>query len=119
MDQDRCELLCLDLGRAEALRAARLPAPTAQEVSGRAAALADPTRLVIAAALRDGGELCVCDLAWVAERSENLVSHHLRALRAARLAQCRRERRMVFYSLTPDGTALLEAVLDDYVALVE
>ena len=25
---------------------------------------------------------CVCDLAWVAERAENLVSHHVRALRS-------------------------------------
>src|SRR5438876_2971391 len=32
--------------------------------------------------LRDGGELCVCDLAWISERSQKLVSHHLRALRS-------------------------------------
>jgi benzylsuccinate CoA-transferase BbsF subunit len=25
----------------------------------------------------------VCDLAWIVERAQNLVSHHLRALRAA------------------------------------
>ena len=36
----------------------------------RAKALADPTRLTLAAALADADELCVCDLAWVAEQPE-------------------------------------------------
>jgi DNA-binding transcriptional ArsR family regulator len=40
-------------------------------------------------------ELCVCDLAWVAERADNLVGHHLRVLRAAGLASSRREGGMV------------------------
>jgi phosphohistidine phosphatase SixA len=51
--------------------------------ASRARALADPTRLSLAASLRDGGELCVCDLAWISGRPQNLVSHHLRALYAA------------------------------------
>ena len=66
-------------------------------------ALGDPTRLTIALALRDGGELCVCDLAWITERAENLVSHHLRALRAAGLADYRRDGKMALYSLTERG----------------
>jgi DNA-binding transcriptional ArsR family regulator len=106
-----CDLLCLDLPRAEALRRSRPAAATAEAAAARAKALADPTRLTIAAALRDGGELCVCDLAWVAERSEGLVSHHARALRAAGLVASRRDGRMVLYSLTGAGKALLEAVL--------
>jgi DNA-binding transcriptional ArsR family regulator len=109
---DRCDLLCLDLPRAEALRAAGLDPLAAREAATRAAALGDPTRLTIAVALRDGGELCVCDLAWVAERSANLVGHHLRALRDAGLARSRREHRVVFYSLTEAGRELLRSVLD-------
>ncbi len=54
----------------------------------------------------------MCDLAWVAERSENLVGHHLRALRDAGLARSRREHRVVFYSLTEAGRELLRSVLD-------
>ena len=81
---DRCELLCLDLEKAERLRHSRLDPARAAELAEQARALADPTRLTIAAALADTDELCVCDLAWVTERAENLVSHHLRALRAAR-----------------------------------
>jgi ArsR family transcriptional regulator, lead/cadmium/zinc/bismuth-responsive transcriptional repressor len=111
MDDDRCELLCLDLPKAEALRASR---PSEREVRVLAAdfrALGDPTRLTVALALRDGSELCVCDLAWIVERAENLVSHHVRALRAAGLADYRRDGKMALYSLTERGKTLLEVVV--------
>jgi len=55
-------------------------------------------------------ELCVCDLAWIAGRPLNLVSHHLRALRGAGLAQSRRAHKIVYYELTSDGRELLAAV---------
>ncbi len=60
-----------------------------QRAATRAKALADPTRFLIALALRDGEELCVCDLAWITARAENLVGHHLRALRDAPASQAR------------------------------
>ena len=44
-------------------------------------------------------------------RAENLVGHHLRALRDAGLANSRREGKIIFYSLTPAGSALLDAHL--------
>jgi DNA-binding MarR family transcriptional regulator len=47
----------------------------------------------------------------VTERSDGLVSHHARALRAAGLVVSRRDGKMVLYSLTTAGAALLEAVL--------
>jgi DNA-binding transcriptional ArsR family regulator len=109
---DRCDLLCLDLPKAERLRAERLDEPSAQLLAERAKALSDPTRLTLAAALGATDELCVCDLAWVSERAENLVSHHLRALRAAGLVSSRRDGKMVMYSLTDAGRSLLAAVLD-------
>jgi DNA-binding transcriptional ArsR family regulator len=65
---------------------------------------------MLAAALRDG-ELCVCDLSWIAERAQNLVSHHVRALRAAGLVRSERRGKLVMYSLTDDGHALLGLVL--------
>jgi DNA-binding transcriptional ArsR family regulator len=111
MDDDRCELLCLDLPKAEGLRASR---PSEREMRALAAdfrALGDPTRLTVALALRDGSELCVCDLAWIVERAENLVSHHVRALRAAGLADYRRDGKMALYSLTERGKTLLEVVV--------
>ena len=108
---DRCELLCLDLPKAEALRRRRLEPSAAARQAGRARALADPTRLTIAAALGEVDELCVCDLAWIVERAENLVSHHVRILREAGLVTSRRERKMVMYSLTAVGRELLDLVL--------
>jgi DNA-binding transcriptional ArsR family regulator len=109
MADDRCDLLCLDLPKAEAIRAS-LPGPdTLSEPAGRMRALGDPTRLQIATALAATDELCVCDLAWVTGRAENLVSHHVRALRAAGLAGSRREGKMVLYALTDAGRALLSA----------
>lgn len=113
MADDRCELLCLDLDKAEALRARRPSDELADRAAERAKALADPTRLVIAAALSETDELCVCDMAWLTGRSENLVSHHLRTLRSAGLAVSRREGKMVLYALTPAGHALVEAVCEE------
>jgi ArsR family transcriptional regulator, lead/cadmium/zinc/bismuth-responsive transcriptional repressor len=115
MSDDRCDLLCLDLPRAEQLRQARLSPQAAEDFAVGAKALGDPTRLTLAAALRDGGELCVCDLSWVAERAENLVSHHVRALRTAGLVRSRRDGKMVMYALTDRGHALVEVVLADRV----
>jgi DNA-binding transcriptional ArsR family regulator len=74
-------------------------------------ALGDPTRLTIALALREGGELCVCDLAWISERAENLVSHHLRVLRSAGLADYRRDGKMALYALTERGQLLLTTIV--------
>jgi len=107
---DRCDLLCLDLPRAEALRTSRPSEKQARALAQGFRALGDPTRLTLALALREGGELCVCDLAWIAERAENLVSHHLRALRTAGLADYRRDGKMALYSLTAHGHALLDTL---------
>lgn len=107
MPDERCELLCLDLPKAERLRAERLSPGLASTLSDQAKALGDPTRLTIANALAATDELCVCDLAWVTERAENLVSHHLGALRTAGLVVSRRDGKMVMYTLTPAGSALL------------
>jgi DNA-binding transcriptional ArsR family regulator len=108
---DRCELLCLDLPRAEELRQRRATASEVEAATARARALSDPTRLTLAFSLRDGGELCVCDLAWISERPQNLVSHHLRTLKEAALAQSRRDGKVVFYSLTTEGERLLDTIV--------
>jgi ArsR family transcriptional regulator, lead/cadmium/zinc/bismuth-responsive transcriptional repressor len=110
--EEVCDLLCLDLALAEAIRARTLErAAAVGEAAERARGLADPTRLALAAALADADELCVCDLAWIAARSQNLVSHHLRALRTHGLVSSRRDGKMVMYSLTDEGRTLLAAVL--------
>jgi DNA-binding transcriptional ArsR family regulator len=111
MRADRCDLLCVDLPRAERIRLDLIDRQAATQASNRAAALADPTRLQVAVALAQGGELCGCDLAWIVGAAQNLVSHHLRRLRDADLAQSRRDGKMVLYSLTDHGRALVAHVL--------
>jgi DNA-binding transcriptional ArsR family regulator len=116
VSDDSCDLLCLDLPKAEALRGSRPPEGALRELALSARALGDETRLTIALALRQGGELCVCDLSWIVERSENLVSHHLRALRAAGLADYRRDGKMALYSVSARGEALLGVLTEERVA---
>ncbi|MBA2637217.1 MAG: winged helix-turn-helix transcriptional regulator, partial [Solirubrobacterales bacterium] len=72
--------------------------------------LADATRLRVACALHDGGELCGCDLAWITGRSQAIVSHHVKALKHAGLVRSRREGKLVMHALTPAGEQLLAAV---------
>lgn len=110
MSDDACDLLCLDLPHAEAVRAQLGDEAQMRLQANQAKALADPTRLRIATALSVGEELCVCDLAWVTELSQNLVSHHVRILRTADLARSRRNGKLVMYRLTEAGQRLLVAV---------
>ena len=115
MADERCDLICIDAPRAEAIRRTLISEGSAAEAADRARALSDPTRLTLASALREGEELCVCDLSWIAGRSQNLVSHHLRALKSRGLVRSRRDGKLVMYSLTPAGRSLLGVVLDDAV----
>jgi DNA-binding transcriptional ArsR family regulator len=114
---EACDLLCLDLPKAEAIRARQLAPDVAEQAVARAQALGDPTRLNIAAALSRTDELCGCDLSWITGRSQKLVSHHLKVLRQAGLASARRDGRIVYFALTPTGRTLLESVLEPRGAL--
>jgi DNA-binding transcriptional ArsR family regulator len=103
------ELLHINERQGRGLRRSRPEADLADRVARRFRALGNPTRLTLALALREDRELCVCDLSWVSERAQNLVSHHMRALRSEGLVRSRREGKMVMYSLTDDGQALVDA----------
>src|SRR4051794_5553862 len=107
---DVCELLCLDLPRAEAVRARLVDRDETSTLAAQAKALGDPTRLRLASALQLGEALCVCDLAWIAPLSQKLVSHHVRVLRSTGLATSRRDGKLVMYRLTDAGVRLLAAL---------
>jgi ArsR family transcriptional regulator, lead/cadmium/zinc/bismuth-responsive transcriptional repressor len=111
VDDDRCELLCLDLPVAEHLRRGRPDGELARVAARLAGGLADPTRLSLAATLLEAEELCVCDLSWILERPQALVSHHARLLRERGLVRSRRDGKMVLYALTDEGRELLGSVL--------
>lgn len=108
---DSCDLLCLDLEKAEDLRRGRVALDDAGRLAERAAALGDPTRVALAVAVRGGDELCVCDLSWIVERPEKVVSHHVRKMRGAGVLQSRRDGRMVMYSLTDHGRRLIDVLV--------
>jgi DNA-binding transcriptional ArsR family regulator len=84
-----------------------LPNKTVERVSRLFSALSDPTRLKLLHALTVTKELCVCDLAVLAELSVSAVSHQLRLLRDRDLVQARRDGRMVYYSLADDHVSTL------------
>ena len=99
-----CDLLCLDLPKAEAIRAQQLEPAAAERAVVGAQALADRTRLHIASALARTDELCGCDIAWITGRSQKLVSHHLKLLRQARpgrLATRRQDRLLLADRVRP------------------
>jgi ArsR family transcriptional regulator, lead/cadmium/zinc/bismuth-responsive transcriptional repressor len=103
---DSCDLLCLDVPAAERVRATLDPARSAA-VASVLKVFADPTRLLIAQALREQ-ELCGCDLGWITGQSDKVVSHHLGRLRREGFIQSRREGKVVFASLTERGRAIVD-----------
>jgi DNA-binding transcriptional ArsR family regulator len=103
------QLLHLTEAEGRRLRAGRPAVADAERVAAAYAALADPTRLSLALSLRGDHELCVCDLAWISERSQTLVSHHMKQLRQQGLVSARKQGKMTMYRLTDRGEALLDA----------
>ena len=79
----------------------------AGRVSAQFKLLGDPTRVRLLYALREAGELCVCDLAELVGSAESSVSHALRLLRTAGVVRNRRTGRMIFYSLADTHVRLL------------
>lgn len=83
-----------------------------EALTPRLAALAEPKRLNVLAAL-GSGERCACDLTGCCGDRQPLLSFHLKKLRDAGLVEARRDGRWMHYSL--DREALREvarALLD-------
>lgn len=76
-------------------------------------ALAEPARWRIVELLAVE-ELCVCHLVDELDTPQPLVSHHLKALRAAGIVDSERFKQWVYYRLKPDAIA---AVVGDLEAL--
>jgi len=71
--------------------------------------LADPTRVRIVAALRNG-ELCVCELVGALRISQSSLSSHLQICRQTGVVTTRRESRWIYYSLSPRYIQLIERI---------
>lgn len=102
-----CTINEIDPEKVARVQKQALPDNTIEGVSRLFSALSDPTRLKILHALTVTEELCVCDLAALAELSVSAVSHQLRLLRDRDLVKARRDGRMVFYSLADSHVATL------------
>jgi len=76
-------------------------------------ALADPTRLRIAALLRHG-ERCVCELTTTMEAGQSRLSFHLRTMKDAGLIADRRAGRWIYYRLRPEALDALHAALRSF-----
>ena len=109
MSRDTCELLCLDLPKAEQVRRSLPPVGELEATVLPFKALTDPTRVAVLLALAEGGSCCVCDLSWIVGRDEKLVSHHVRLLKTLGAVRSTRDGRMVMYELTDLGRALTAA----------
>ena len=64
-------------------------------------ALGDPSRLKIIYVLSKS-PLCVCDIATLLDMTQSSISHHLRILRDLKLVKCKKEGKLVIYSLDDD-----------------
>lgn len=73
--------------------------------------LLEPQRIKILRLLR-GGELCVCEIERSLGIAQNLVSHHLRVLREARLVAARKEGQFVHYSRVEERVRELAETLE-------
>ena len=77
----------------------------------RLKALADPTRLRMLALLAKHTEpLCVCEITPLFDLHQPTISHHLRLLREAGLADCERRGTWAFYWATEAGQRALSLV---------
>lgn len=96
----------------DSMRHARAALPdreTAGDLAALFAALGDPTRVRLLAALA-AAPLCVCDLAAVLGMTQSAVSHQLRLLRSLGLVRARREGKLVWYALDDDHVHDLLAI---------
>lgn len=74
-----------------------------------AKAFADPTRVRIVAALRQG-ELCVCELSDALEITQSTLSMQLQMVRQAGLVSTRRNGKWIYYSIDPTQAKIVDAL---------
>ncbi len=75
-------------------------------------ALAEPTRLAAVRMLRDGSELCVCDLMRALGATQSRMSRHMQVLKQAGLVVDRRDAQWVRYRLNPEMPENLRTLID-------
>jgi ArsR family transcriptional regulator, lead/cadmium/zinc/bismuth-responsive transcriptional repressor len=101
----------------DAVRCTRASMPEALDIGAMSAlfaAIGDPTRLKIVAALSQN-ELCVCDIAASLGISQSAISHQLRTLRELGLVRARRDGRLSYYALDDEHVSTLYSQALDHI----
>ena len=75
-------------------------------------ALAESTRLSAVRMLRDGSELCVCDLMDALGATQSRMSRHMQVLKQAGLVVDRRDAQWVRYRLNPHMPENVRSLID-------
>lgn len=96
---DLCQVRCFNEDLVVGVREAMPMDDTLEEARTLFTALADKSRLKILHALKDGKELCVCDVAAVLGVQIAAASHHLRKLRDLKVLKYRNDGKLAYYSL--------------------
>lgn len=109
ISQDLCDVPCFKEGLVKKLRSKMPPEEVVEETRVLFGALADRARLKILCALKQAGELCVCDVAHVLGSTISTASHHLRKLRDLKLLKYRNDGKMSYYSLRDEFAVRLVA----------
>ena len=71
----------------------------------------EESRLKILCILRQG-QHCVCEIEEHVDRSQSLISHHLRVLKKAGLIEDEKRGLWVYYALTERGARVINALFD-------
>ena len=98
-EADLCQVPCFKEDLVRRLRAEMPGDEQLEEIRVLFSAIGDRARLKIFYALRNGEELCVCDVAHALGISVSAASHHLRKLRDLKLLKYRNDGKMAYYSV--------------------
>ncbi|MCM2325599.1 MAG: metalloregulator ArsR/SmtB family transcription factor [Candidatus Woesearchaeota archaeon] len=93
-----CSVKCINENNVNSVRTKMLKDSVYSDISDIFKVLGDKTRLKILFALSKK-ELCVCDLCSLLNMEQSAISHQLRLLRNLKLVKCRKDGKIVYYSL--------------------
>ncbi len=96
---DLCQVRCFNTDLVTQIRETLPSEDTLEEMTVIFGALADRSRVKILYALRNGDELCVCDLAAMLNVKIATASHHLRKMRDLKILKYRNDGKLAYYSL--------------------
>lgn len=113
---DLCQVRCFNTELVTQLRETFPSEDTLEEMTIIFGVLADRSRVKILYALRNGDELCVCDIAAMLNVKIATASHHLRKMRDLKLLKYRNDGKLAYYSLKDRRvTDILSYALQEFI----